>query len=203
MKRGTHETSSPLVEADAKNWLVNAAISCCVLIAFAGVFALQAIGLEEWVPYVDPTVVLAVVLISIAVPVRMAWQALMALMNRAPSPDIVKQVEELVDANLTELDVQERFIRVIQPGRQRLVLVHVVLPSDYAVSTLRTLDETRMSVHEALNEAHMATLVDVLFTSDRRWGAPLSDGGAGGPFEATATAIKEAPADQQEDDHET
>ena len=174
MRRGVKATGSPLVGADAENWVVNAAISSCVLLAFAGIFVLQSLELDKFVPYVDPIVVFGVVLISIGVPVRMAWNALMALLNRAPTRDIVDQVTETIDASLTDLPVQERFVRVIQPGRQRLVLVHVVLPTDYRPDGLSVLDTIRARAHQALDETGVATIADILFTTNRLWGAPLA-----------------------------
>jgi cation diffusion facilitator family transporter len=180
-RRGAKATGSPLVQADAENWIVNAAISSCVLLAFAGIFFLQAMGLDAAVPYVDPVIVLTIVLISIGVPVRMAKNALLGLLNRAPSSDVVKQVTGIVDANLSILPVQERFVRVIQPGRQRMVLVHVVLPADYRSDGLQQFDTIRLQTHKALCESHVATFVDILFTAERQWGAPWSDGGFGGP----------------------
>jgi predicted Co/Zn/Cd cation transporter (cation efflux family) len=180
-RRGAQVTGSPLVQADAENWIVNAAISSCVLLAFAGIVVLQTMGLDDAVPYVDPVIVLTIVLISIGVPVRMAKNALLGLLNRAPSSDVVQQVTDIVDANLAALPVEERFVRVVQPGRQRMVLVHVVLPTEYRPDGLREFDTIRSRTHEALCEAHVATFVDVLFTTDRKWGAPWSDGGFGGP----------------------
>jgi predicted Co/Zn/Cd cation transporter (cation efflux family) len=179
--RGAKLTGSPLVRADAENWLVNAAFSCCVLLAFAGILLLRALGLDALTLYVDPTVVLLVVAISLVVPVRMSWKALMELLNRAPDRTVVKQVIDIVDANLADLPVQERFVRVVQPGRQRMVLVHVVLAADYRPDGLSQLDAIREQAQEALSKAHVATIADILFTADRQWGAPLSDGGAGGP----------------------
>ncbi len=178
--RGGKTTGSPLVQADGENWIVNAAISSCVLLAFAAIFLFEALGLNQVVPYVDPAVVLSVILISIVVPVRMSWNAMMALLNRAPTEDVVRQVAQAVDTVLGGLPLIERFIRVIQPGRQRMVLVHVVLPDDFQVQGLQRLDEIRERMSAKLCEDHMATIVDVLFTADRQWGAPLSDGGAGG-----------------------
>ena len=182
MRRGAKTTESPLVSADTENWFVNAAISSCVLLAFAGIFLLKALELDSLAPYVDPAVVLVVVAISIAVPVRMSWTALMALMNRAPGSDILKRVTKIVDASIASLPVKERFIRVIQPGRQLMVLVHVVLPDEYGPERLAHLDAVRTQTYKAFREAHVETIVDMLFTADRRWGAPLSDGGYGGPL---------------------
>ncbi len=178
--RAAKATNSPLVTADAENWVVNAMISSGLVLAFLGVLVANSLGLDRVALYVDPVVVLTVVVISIAVPVRMAKNALMALLNRAPDGDVVKQVEGIVDNGLTDLPVQERFIRVIQPGRQRMVLVHAVLPAEFRPDGVSALDAVRLRTHEALCEAHVATIVDILFTADRRWGAPISEGGIGG-----------------------
>ena len=181
-RQGAQLTKSPLVQADAENWIVNAAISSCVLLAFVGIFVLRAMDMERLAPYVDPIVVLLVVVVSIGVPVRMAWTALLALLNRAPPEEIGRQVAEIVDTVIADLPVQERFIRVIQPGRQRLVLVHVVLPPEYKPTDLSAFDSIREAMQKALSQAHVATIVDLIFTADRRWGAPLADGGVGGPI---------------------
>jgi predicted Co/Zn/Cd cation transporter (cation efflux family) len=83
-----------------------------VLVAFVGILVLRAFELDALTPHVDPTVVLAVVAISIIVPVGISWKALMELLNRAPDSSVIKQATEIVDANLQDLPVQERFIRV-------------------------------------------------------------------------------------------
>ena len=90
------------------------------------------------------------------------------------SPAIAATVADIVDAQLVDLPVQERFIRVVQPGRQRLVLVHVVLPADFCPDALSQLDDARAKTHRALSETNISTIVDILFTSDRQWGAPLA-----------------------------
>jgi cation diffusion facilitator family transporter len=177
--RGGRLTGSPLVKADAANWVINAAVSFCVLVAFAGILVLDGLELTAYTPFVDPLVVLTVAAISISVPVRMAWQALMTIMNRAPDADTVAQITQMVDAGLSSLPVQERFVRVIEPGRQRMVTVHVVLPGDYRPDGLGELDSIRLQTFQSLRAAHPATILDVFFTADRQWGAPLSDGGAG------------------------
>jgi predicted Co/Zn/Cd cation transporter (cation efflux family) len=155
--------------------LVNTAISAAVLVAFAVMHLIRDTGLDFLVPYVDPVVVLVVVLISISVPVRMAWQALMELLNRTPSAQIVEDVRKIISESTSALPVEQLFVRVIQPGRTRMVLVYVVLPSDYAPGPLTSLDALRMSTLERLREAHLATVLDMVFTADEKWGAPLNE----------------------------
>ena len=171
--RAAQKSGSPLLKADAENWLVNGAISSAVLLAFICVYLIQQTRFSHLTPYIDPLLVLVVVLISISVPIRMAWKALMELLNRAPSPEVVQGVEQAVEASLINLPVVESFVRVLQPGRTRMVSVHVVLPEDYAITGLGQLDGIRAEVLAALEKLHRPTIVDVIFTADRLWGAPI------------------------------
>jgi len=173
-RKAGRQTKSPLVLADAENWLVNGAISFTVLLAFICVFALKNSSLKFLLPYVDPALVLIVVSISISVPVRMAWKALMELLNRAPSQAIVQEATMIVEQSLAGLPIQKMFVRVVQPGRSRMVLVHVVLPSDFHIDGLPMLDGYRSMTLKNLQDAHPATVLDMTFTADESWGAPAA-----------------------------
>jgi len=178
-RRGAKRTASPLVGADAENWLVNGAISSAVLLAFGGIPLLEGTSLAFLAPYVDPALVLVVGLISISVPVRMAWRALMALLNRAPAPGIVDEVRQIVESCTADLESEEMFVRVLEPGRVRLVTAHVVLPRGGEVPPLESLDALREKALARLKEAHPTTILDMVFTHDRRWAAPEgSDAGS-------------------------
>lgn len=99
----------------------------------------------------------------------------MELLNRAPEPDVVDKVEQTTSQCLSDLPVMESFVRVLQPGRTRMVSVHVVLPDDYQLTSLGQLDDIRSRVQSELQKLHGSTFVDVIFTADRRWGAPLAE----------------------------
>ena len=169
---GARTSGSPLVRADAENWIVNAAVSSAVLLAFGGILVLQRTAFAFLAPYVDPALVLLIVLVSISVPIRMAWSALMELLNRAPSPEIVAQANKIVKAATADLPVRHQFLRIIQPGRTRLVLVHLVLPSGFRVETLPSLDAVREKTLAPLRDVYSVTYLDMIFTADTKWGAP-------------------------------
>ncbi len=170
--RSAQRTQSPLLIVDAVNWRINGAISSAVLLAFTGTWFLGRSSYAHLAPYADPVVVLIVVVISISAPVRMAWEAMMEMLNRAPSKTIVDEVTNEVSEELTGLPVQELFVRVIQPGRTRMVMAHVVLPRDFAVENLTRLDEIRHRTLKRLEQNHSPVEVDLVFTGDPKWGAP-------------------------------
>jgi predicted Co/Zn/Cd cation transporter (cation efflux family) len=106
------------------------------------------------------------------VPVRMAVQAAFRLLNRAPSREMVEHTTAIIRAALHPLPVTETFVRMLEPGQgTRLVLVHVVLPSEFRVERLAALDATRARVTGALQEENACTEVDIVFTTDRVYGA--------------------------------
>jgi len=174
IRRAAKRTRSPLLIADAENWVVNGAISACVVVAFAAILLVRGTPLAYLGPYIDPVVVVLVVLFTLSVPVRMSWQALMELLNRAPGSETERQVRELVASSLAGLPVEELFVRVIQPGRTRMVLAHAVMRADYRVESLSSLDQVRADAEARLRDAHLATILDLVFTADRRWGAPTA-----------------------------
>lgn len=172
IRRAAKRSGSPLVQADAANWIVNAAISSAVLGTLLIVFLIRDTSLRVLVDYVDPLLVLIVGGITIGVPVRLAWDALMELLNRTPSADLLAEVRGVIEEQLAELPVEGVTVRVIQPGRTRIIAGHILLPADTPID-LAQLDAIRDRTDAALKAKHPTSVVDLLFTADRRWSAPM------------------------------
>ncbi len=131
----------------------------------------QRRDLEFLTPFIDPSLVLLVVLLSVSIPVRMAWRSLMELLGCAASPGTVKQVRSGIEACTAQLPVQNLFVRVIQPGRTLMVLAHVILPRDFRVEELASLDVVRRNTLVHLQKRHLITVLDMIFTTEPEWGA--------------------------------
>lgn len=176
IRRCARRSGSPLVEADAASWVVNAIVSSAVLGTLAVVLSIQGTPLEWLTPYVDPVLVLALGLLTIAVPVRIGWNALLQLLNHSPSREVRTGIEETIAATVADLPVRALAVRVIQPGRTRLVSAHILLDPGFT-GGLAPLDAAREKADARLRERHPTTIVDLLFTADPRWSAPLASGG--------------------------
>lgn len=170
--RGAKRLDSPLVRADADNWKLNAVVSGAVLAGFCMAPLFEAIGWRAAMPYIDPVLVAAVVLLFLGVPVRMARESILELLNRAPDPGLERRVNAAVDEALAELPVSERHVRMVRPGRTLYVLVHVVLSERFAFEGLDGLDRIRARLDAAVRRLHSPLMVDAVFTADRRWAQP-------------------------------
>lgn len=164
---------SPLVRADVDTWTVNAVVSGGVLLGFLLAAWLVRSGHAAAADYVDPAMVALVVLLSLAVPVRMAFTGLLALLNRAPAAPVVAAMEAEVRTALGPLPVSRLWVRAIQPGRTSYVVVHVLLPPDTELD-LAAADRLRGAVIAALTARHAPAVVDVVFTAVEAHAAPTA-----------------------------
>ncbi|UTA80704.1 cation diffusion facilitator family transporter [Halomonas sp. XH26] len=172
MHRSQCHVSSPLVAADKLNWLVNSIISAAVLAAFCLVMLFERLDWQGIVPYVDSLLVMAVVLLCLGVPVRMASQALRELLNKTPDEAIAEPVRQAVARGLADIDTQEVRVRMVRPGRLLYIMVHVVLPKALHESTLAHQDALRQQIDEEVRRIYSPVVCDVVFTEDDRWAAP-------------------------------
>ncbi|WP_252106501.1 MULTISPECIES: cation diffusion facilitator family transporter [unclassified Halomonas] len=174
MHKSERHVASPLVAADKLNWVVNSIISAAVLSAFCLVVLFQYLEFERVLPYIDSILVIAVVLLCLGVPVRMAGQALGELVNKAPTEDIAAPVRAAVAQGLEGVEALEVRVRIVRPGRLLYVMVHVVLPKQDDSMSLTTQDELRDRVDEQVRRHYSPSVCDVVFTVDTRWAAPTS-----------------------------
>ncbi|MCP1312868.1 MULTISPECIES: cation diffusion facilitator family transporter [unclassified Halomonas] len=163
--------ASPLVAADKLNWVVNSAISAGVLAAFCLMLALKALDSTRLVPYVDSILVIAVVLLCLGVPVRIAGQALGELTNKTPPVAVAEPVRQAVARGLEGVATEAVRVRIVRPGRLLYVLVHVVKSDDAALG-LAEQDRLRARVDDEIRRHYALVVCDIVFTRDTRWAEP-------------------------------
>jgi predicted Co/Zn/Cd cation transporter (cation efflux family) len=83
LRRAERQVQSPLVKGDVDNWTVNLAISIGMVVAFCLALLLQRWEMEGAAKLIDPILVSLVVLLTVVVPIRMCWHAILALLKRA------------------------------------------------------------------------------------------------------------------------
>ena len=173
LHRSRHADPSPLVAADFEAWLMSACVSAGVLAGFLLAVALVRRGHAGAAAYVDPAMVALVILVSVAIPIRMAVGGIAGLLNRAPGAPVVARMEAAARAALGGLPVARLWVRAIQPGRTSYVVVHVVVRPGTALD-LDEADRLRGAVMAAIVAGHAPAVVDVVFTAVEAYAAPTA-----------------------------
>ena len=172
MHRSQRYVHSPLIVADKLNWVVNSVISAAVLAAFCLVIVFEQLGLNTFVAYIDSILVIAVVVLCLGVPVRMASQALKELLNKTPEEAIAVPVREAIKQALAGTHTHEVRVRMVRPGRLLYVMVHVVLPDEGMTSSLKAQDALRVRIDDEIRRCYSPVVCDVVFTANTHWAAP-------------------------------
>lgn len=172
-QRTSRTLTSPLLAADARNWMIDGLLSSATAAAFLLAFLLRDGDGAHLVPYVDPGLVLLLVLVTVRVPLSMIVANLREMVMAAPAEAQQADVRSRVEGATGDLPVEMLRVRMAPIGRYFYVMVHVILPADWQPTSLRQIDDARCRVARALEGIHARPVLDVLFTSDRRWAETL------------------------------
>lgn len=168
LHRLAKRSGSPLVEADARNSTADTMLSAAVAIGFAGALALERTPYAEWTPYVDPAVVVLVVVLALVMPISMIQQGLRELLMMAPETRLVNRAEAAVAGAIQADGIERTVVRVVRVGRYLSVFSYVLLQKD-SHAEVAAFDALRARAQDALDAVHPNAYVDIVFTTDRRW----------------------------------
>ncbi len=176
-KRAARLTQSPLVHADAQNWIANATVSAAVALAFAGVFFARARGIAWVVPYVDPTIVTAVVLVTLPVPIEMIRKGVGELLLQGPDEATQSRFVECVRGAIPRDATVDVDLRMARVGRRNFVSVCCLVQGESEPVLIAELDGVREAIRQSLRRADPTATVDVTFTTSPVWSSDrLSEG---------------------------
>jgi cation diffusion facilitator family transporter len=169
LRRLARRTVSPLLEVDARNWLIDAALSGAVAVAFVIVVLLEDGPLARYVPFADPAVVILLALLTAPIPIQIIRSNWDQLLGRAPRRDLQDEAHRRVRRGLAGTSGLEPRLRILEMGRTFYVQVYLVLDPAHATTPVEELDRIRERVWESVTEGEPDIGVDVVFTLHPRW----------------------------------
>lgn len=161
--------ASPLIEVDAKNWLVNGLISSVVGLAFLLAYLIQGTSLQWATPYVDPVLVVMLVALTLSIPLKMVLQGSRQLLGQAPETTLRAEVRERTKRLVAQHGLDEVYVRTSQIGRWLFVLVQIVLPEGHPLGEVAAMDRLRADLAASLEGVTSKLVIDAIFTGDRKW----------------------------------
>ncbi|MEE8133337.1 MAG: hypothetical protein V3T40_07170 [Nitrososphaerales archaeon] len=142
-------------------------MSRAILAAFVISFVLSENGWGDADLYVDPIVVIGLVIVVISIPIKMLRQNLLQMLLSRPPEDIVKDIRNKIEGCISSLNPTKVKIRVAQQGRLTYVMTHVTLPKDSPHYSVEELDNIRDKVSETTDDENIS--VDIIFSKDEKW----------------------------------
>lgn len=160
---------SPLLVVDSRSWMIDGLLSVTATVAFLSAMILQNTGWQEGVLYIDPFLVILLVLIMIPIPIKMLKGSVREVLQANSADGVEQTLRENVERVVEPLNLQTVDIRMLKTGRYFYVMIYLVLKTEASGMTVFELDQIREKIISALPPCGERLIIDVVFTTQDKW----------------------------------
>lgn len=168
LHRMNRKAQSPLIEVDIKGWLIGSILSVAVGLSFGVAIWMEHAGFERWVPYVDPTVILILILLMLPMPFQILKHNAFQIIGRSGNNEQTQRLQKEVEAVFATVNYQDIKVRYLQAGRMMYVQVYVQMDaaSDFGLGGQ---DRYRDALFQHLKQHYDYLSLDVIYTTHPIW----------------------------------
>lgn len=121
------------------------------------------------VPYMDPGLVILLVLGIVFIPLRIVRDNMREILAFAPDSVTQTDVRNRVEGALAGVPVESSQVRMMKIGRFLYVLNQIVVSPEFRPGGVEELDRVRERIAAAMEGFEPRPVVDTLFTEDEKW----------------------------------
>ncbi|MFC5356921.1 cation diffusion facilitator family transporter [Azospirillum himalayense] len=166
--RANRTVRSDFLALDAKAWIMSAALTAALLVAFVFGHLIQGTRLQWMSPYIDPAALALVCLVVIPIPVGTMRQALADVLLVTPA-DLKRHVDAVASDIVRRHGFSSYRAYVARVGRGRQIELFFIVPSGWPPRTLEEWDRIRDEVGAAIGGEGPDRWLTIVFTSDPEW----------------------------------
>lgn len=168
-KKASANLESDLVSSEAYEWFLDTILSTGIFIGFLVAIALTVFSFEQWLPYIDPILVLIASLGFIVTPMKGLVRSAKELIGFQPKGKLVKQLNHIVEEIEKDYQFDASVVRIQKVGRTVFLEIDfVVRDDDYSV-TVHKQDVIREKIHSQIVKFGYRWWLTVAFTKDEKW----------------------------------
>jgi cation diffusion facilitator family transporter len=160
--------ASDFVALDTQSWLMSAAITSALLVAFAIAWAMSDSPYAALTPYADPVVLAVLTICLVFVPIRTVRKALGEILLITP-PELDAHVHSVMKRVVEEYRFKSFTSYVAKVGRAQFIEIHIAVEPHRPIDSVATADVVRREIAEALGGEGPHRWLTIDFTADPRW----------------------------------
>ncbi len=166
--RANRRIGSDFVRLDAQSWLMSAAVTSALLVAFAIAWSLRGTSFDHLTPYADPVVLALLTLALVFVPIRTVRKALQEILLITP-PELDAHVRGVMERVIAEYGFSTYTSYVAKVGRAQFIEIHIAVPSSMRLDNVATVDAIRRDIADSLGGEGPERWLTIDFTADPKW----------------------------------
>ncbi|MEP9350078.1 cation transporter [Xanthobacter sp. KR7-225] len=166
--RANRSIKSDFLALDAKAWLMSAALTAALLVAFVAGALVQGTRLAWISPYIDPAALAAVCLVLIPLPFGTVKRALADILLVTP-PALKQHVDAVARAVMARHGFVSFRAYVARVGRGRQIELYFIVPGGWPPKPLEAWDKIRDEIGAAIGDDNPDRWLTIVFTTDPEW----------------------------------
>lgn len=167
-RRANRIIRSDFIALDVTAWMMSAAITAALLIAFIGGLLIEGTSLEWLAPYIDPAVLALVCVVLIPMPVSTVRRALSDVLLMTPD-SLRSHVEAVATRTVARHGLRSYRAYVAKVGRSTQIELYFIVPAGLAPRSIESWDAIRDEVGDAIGDESPNRWLTVVFTADEAW----------------------------------
>ncbi|MFH1654899.1 MAG: cation transporter [Pseudomonadota bacterium] len=163
LKNYKKRTNSSILALEIKNWYVDALITLGIAISLIIAMIVLRMGHTKILPYIDPIIVIALIVVSFPVPLKAFLIALKRLLLVSSENSIEVEAKNQIRDLISKYGLVDTRIWGLKSGRTHYLFVYSGLKEEN--TTITHLDEIRAEIFKELSKLYPKFWADIMFTS--------------------------------------
>ena len=162
LKQCGRRARSSILDLEIRNWRIDAMQTAGIAVSLVLAMILLKLGYTSILPYIDPLIVIALVVISLPVPLKVVVEEFRRMLLVSPE----NSIEQEVTAHMADVAEQYGIINTqvwgLKSGRTLYLFLYCDLKDEHV--TISGLDDIRRAILRKLAQVYPAFWADIQFT---------------------------------------
>ncbi|KTD43056.1 cation diffusion facilitator family transporter [Legionella parisiensis] len=160
--------NSEFLRLDAHSWLMSGSISLALLVAFVIAQFMDGSRYQYLTPFIDPFVLGIMSTFLFFVPMSTVRNAMRDIFLIAPF-SLDEKVRLFLDDLIKRYEFKTYSSYVAKIGRAQFIEIHIVVPPEYKISNVESLDVIRHEIAVAMGGESPQRWLTIVFTANESW----------------------------------
>ena len=162
LKKCGKKTNSSILALEIKNWLIDTYLTIGIVVSLVIAIILYRLGYVRILPYVDPVIVIAIIAVSLPVPLKVFLIEIKRLLLISPENSIENEVIKQIQPVITKYGLIQIRVWGLKSGRVHYLFIY----SDMKIkeTDIKYLDKIREEIFKELSKIYPKFWADIIFT---------------------------------------
>ena len=162
LRKCVKRTDSSILLLEVKEWYIDTMLTVGIAVSLGVVFILYNMGYTSILPYIDPSLVIVLALVSLIMPIKVLIIEMKRLLLISTENLIEKDVENHIKDIVDKHGLKTPNVYAVKIGRIYQIFIYTDLEDPN--TCIKTMDTIRIEIREELSKHYVKNYTDIIFS---------------------------------------